>query len=182
MAKAKGTTLVSLVRFLRSQRERSLAVLPADVHHYLDTTIQPAVWYPERDLQQLLGGLLALLPGDREATLAKIGAGLAREHLEGVYRRLLTDDVDQLVRRSVTLWESQHDSGAFAIRTEERGRARFEVRDYATPSHEMCAILRGYISETLRISGTRDVVVEKQECVLRGADACVWAATWTEPV
>lgn len=182
MAKAKGTTLVSLVRFLRSQRERALAVLPAELHHYLDEIIQPSVWYPEQDLQAMLRGLLALLPGNREETLATLGAGVAREHLEGIYRRLLTGDTDQLVRRSVTLWESQHDSGGFAIRTEGPGRARFEVRDYATPSHEMCSILRGYIAETLRIAGNVDVAVEKQECVLRGADACVWAATWTESV
>jgi hypothetical protein len=180
MAKAKGTTLVSLVHFLASQRERALATLPADVHHYLDETIQPSSWYPEQDLLTLLRGMLALLPGDREKTLAKLGASVAREHLEGVYRHLRTDDTDALARRSVALWGSQHDSGAFAIQMQERGLARFEVRDYALPSPEMCSIFRGYFAETLRISGAVDVVVEKQTCVLQGAESCVWAVTWTE--
>ena len=181
MAKTKGTTLVSLVRFLRSQRERALAALPADAHPYLNETIQPSSWYPEQDLLTLLRGMLDLLPGDRERTLETLGATVAREHLEGVYRHLRTDDTDTLARRSVALWASQHDSGSFEILVEAPGRGRFEVRDYALPPREMCSIFRGYFAETLRVAGAVDVVVEKQTCVLRGSDACVWAVTWTEP-
>lgn len=182
MAKTKGTTLVSLVKFLASQRERALAVLPADVHHYLGgERIQPSSWYPEEDLHALLCGMLALLPGDRARTLEQLGAAVAREHLEGVYRHLRSDDVDTLARRSVALWASQHDTGAFAIEMEGTGSARFEVRDYAAPSREMCTIFRGYFAETLRISGGTDVAVEELSCVLRGADACSWAVTWSRP-
>jgi hypothetical protein len=170
-----------LVRFLRSQRERALAALPADAHPYLNETIQPSSWYPEQDLLTLLRGMLDLLPGDRERTLETLGATVAREHLEGVYRHLRTDDTDTLARRSVALWGSQHDSGSFEILVEAPGRARFEVRDYALPSREMCSIFRGYFAETLRVAGAVDVVVEKQTCVLRGNDACVWAVTWAEP-
>ena len=47
MAKAKGTTLFTLAKFLRSQRETARERLSPDLHHYLEEQIQPALWYPE---------------------------------------------------------------------------------------------------------------------------------------
>jgi hypothetical protein len=181
MAKAKGTTLLSLVKFLRSQRERALAVLPASVHGYLDQRIQASSWYPEEDLLALLRGMLELVPGGRREKLERLGAAVAREHLEGVYAHLRSDDAATLARRSVALWASQHDSGRFSVLLEAPGRARYEVRGYALPSSEMCAILEGYFAETLRVSGWSGVAIAKQTCVLDGADACSWQVTWREP-
>ena len=40
MAKAKGTTLVGAVKFLRSKREEARRVLAADLQHYLDETMR----------------------------------------------------------------------------------------------------------------------------------------------
>lgn len=181
MAKAKGTTLISLVKFLRSQRERALALLPESVHCYLDERIQPSSWYPEDDLLALLRGMLQMLPGGRDENLERMGAAVAREHMEGVYGHLRSEDPDTLVRRSVALWASQHDSGTFRVAIEAPGRARYEVRDYARPSPEMCAIFKGYFAETLRVSGWVGVAVEKQSCVLHRADACSWLVTWLTP-
>jgi hypothetical protein len=178
MAKAKGTTLLSMVKFLRSQRERAASVLPSDLHSYLDQRIQPSSWYPEADLLEMLRAMLSLLPGDRETNLQRMGAAIAREHMEGVYGHLRADEPDTLVRRAVALWGSQHDSGRFQIEIEGPGRARYEVRDYALPSPEMCSIFRAYFVETQRVAGWTGVRAEKQACVLHGAEACSWIVSW----
>jgi len=181
MAKAKGTTLLSLVKLLRSQRERTLALLPPALHGYLDDRIHASNWYPEADLLALLRAAIELIPGSREANLDRMGAAVAREHLEGVYEHLRSEDPATLVRRSLALWGSQHDTGSFRVEMEGSGRALYEVRDYGLPSREMCSILKAYFAEYLRASGWRGVTVRKQTCVLDHADACAWIVTWDEP-
>jgi hypothetical protein len=179
LAKAKGTTLLSLVKFLRSQRERAKALLPEPLHHYLDARVQPSSWYPEADLLALLRAMLELVPGDRRLNLERMGAAIAREHLEGVYAHLRTDRTDTLVRRSVTLWASQHDSGNFCAAIEGPGRARYELRNFALPSREMCSIFTAYFTEALRVAGWASVRSEKESCVIDGDEACTWSVTWT---
>jgi len=181
MSKAKGTTLVALVKFLRSQRERALAALPPTLHAYLDERIQASSWYPEADLLNLIRVMVAMIPGPREAVLAQLGVALAREHLEGIYGHLKLDasgDPATLARRCFALWGSQHDTGTFRIEVERPGRALLEVRDYALPSAEMCGILTGYLGESLRLGAAANVRVVKQACRLAGDDVCNWSAEW----
>ena len=183
MAKAKGTTLFTLVKFLRSQREAARERLSPDLHHYLEEQIQPALWYPEEDLLALLRVMLELLPLSRQEALAQIGRTIAREHLEGVYEHLRVDDpagLANLARRSYVLWASMHDTGKLAARLEGEAGASFELRDYGLPSPEMCTIMSAYFSETLRMAGAVDVDVRKLECRLDGAPTCRWEASWQE--
>jgi hypothetical protein len=182
MAKTKGTTLVSLVKFLRSQREAARELLAPDLHHYLEEHIQPALWYSEQDLLALIRAMLELLPLSREEALVQIGHSVAREHLEGIYRHLRMDGADfvSLARRSHALWASMHDTGTMTARLEADHEASFELCDYGLPSQEMCAILTAYFSETLRMGGAVDPEIRKLECRLDGARSCRWQASWSE--
>lgn len=181
MSKAKGTTLVTLVKFLRSQRERALAALPPPLHAYLDERIHPSSWYPEADLLSLMRVMVAMMPGPRDAVLAQMGVALAREHLEGIYGHLKLDaqgDPATMARRCFALWGSQHDTGTFSIELTAPGRALLEVRDYALPSTEMCGILTGYLGESLRLGGAANLRIVELSCRTQGADVCNWSAEW----
>jgi predicted hydrocarbon binding protein len=181
MAKAKGTTLLTLVKFLRSQRKAARERLSPELHHYLEERIQPALWYPEEDLLALIRAMLELLPLSREKALAQMGRTVACEHLEGVYGHLRVEEksgLATLARRSYALWASMHDTGRMVARLEAEARASFELRDYGLPSPEMCAILTAYFSETLRMAGVVDAEVRKLECRGDGAPSCRWEASW----
>ena len=181
MAKAKGTTLLTLVKFLRSQREAARERLSPDLRHYLEEQIQPALWYPEADLLALIRVMLELLPLSQEKALAQIGRTIAHEHLEGVYEHLRVEDragLATLGRRSYALWASMHDTGRMVARLEAEARASFELRDYGLPSPEMCTIMGAYFCETLRMAGAVDPEVRKLECRLDGAPTCRWEASW----
>lgn len=178
MAKAKGTTLIGLVKFLRAQRERALAVLPVPLHHYLEERIHASSWYPEEDLLALVRGMLALLPGSRPKNLEMMGAAIARDHMEGVYEHLRSESASALPRRTAALWGSQHDTGAPSVTIEEPGRARYEIQGYGHPSAEMCAIVQSYFVEALRCAGWADVKAAKLECVHEGGKTCAWVVTW----
>ncbi len=181
MAKAKGTTLLALVKFLRSQREAARERLSPDLRHYLKEQIQPALWYPEEDLLALIRVMLELLPLSREEALAQMGCTVAHEHLEGVYQHLRVEEQSGLAaqgRRSYALWASMHDTGRMVARLEAETRASFELHDYGLPSPEMCTILSAYFSETLRMAGAVDPEVRKLECRVDSAPTCRWQASW----
>ena len=183
MAKAKGTTLISLVKFLRSHAGGAREHLSPELHGYLETRIQTALWYPEEDVLALLRCMVELVPAARQTALAQMGVRLAQEHLEGVYEHLRggVEDLNSLHRRSYALWSTMHDSGKLSVRSEGPDSAHFELRDYALPSPEMCSILTAYFTETLRLSGAVEPEVEETSCRLQGAGHCGWQAHWRGP-
>lgn len=181
MAKAKGTTLLSLVKFLRAHAEQARRVLPPELHHYLEERVQSSVWYPEEDLLALLRCMTRLIPGPREAVLREMGRIVASEHMDGVYAHLRLEDGDllPLARRAFALWSSQHDSGQLHVTREGPGTICFELSGFALPSRELCDVTAAYFHETLRIAGV-DAEVQERQCRVDGADCCRWIARWQE--
>jgi hypothetical protein len=59
------------------------------------------------------------------------------------------------------------------------GSARVEIFDFALPSRELCAILRGYIAEMFVMAELRGLDVEESCCRLDGAGRCAWRVRWT---
>ena len=61
MGRTKGTSIVEIVKFLRTRRDDALQALPAAVHHYLDDRVLESAWYPEEDLVALVGAMVETL-------------------------------------------------------------------------------------------------------------------------
>lgn len=179
MAKAKGTTMVGLVKYLRRQRAEAERVLPPELQPYLHERITEAAWYPEEHLAGLLRAVHAIRGGDADALYRELGALIVREHLEGVYAHLARGrSVLTLTRRASVLWQSQHDTGRLEVIPGGPGTLRFEVRDFAAPSAELCEVVGGYILESLRLSGLAGAGMEKHTCLARGDASCVWTFRW----
>lgn len=178
MAKAKGTTLIGAVRYLRKNKAKAREALPPDLHHYLEERITESRWYPESDLHLLLKATLEMNPGPRDQILAQLGTVTAREHLEGIYSHLSGGRSDSIARRAVALWSSQHDTGRFVVKALSANEDVMTVHDFGHPSDILCGILGGYLAETLRIDGASDVEIQKTACVLKGDPACSWRRAW----
>jgi hypothetical protein len=181
VAKAKGTTLISLVKFLKHDRERARSVLPPELCHYLEERIHTSSWYPEEDLLALIRCMIELMPGQREAVISEMGKSVAGEHMEGIYSHLKLEvgDLAPLARRAFALWSSQHDSGRLNVTREDSGAVCFELLDFGLPSRELCDITAAYFRETLRLAGV-EAEVREFECRLDGADRCRWRAIWKD--
>jgi hypothetical protein len=176
MAKAKGTTLLALVKFLRSQREAARAALPARLQHYLDDRIHVSSWYPEQDLLDLarvVGPMLGKTVADPYDVMGRV---CARDHMEGAYAHLFTGIGDPLALapRAFALWATMHDSGRLESTPDPPDAVRVELVDFALPSREMCAIVGGYLAETLRLVGFVAERAEELSCRLEGAPRCSW--------
>ena len=180
MAKTKGTNLVGAVKFLRRNRAAARASLAPALHHYLEERVLPTSWYPEEDLVALLRAMAPLL-GDATGNVFELmGRATLREHLEGVYERLLKGDRLTLARRVSTLWQMQHDTGRLALISTGPGTARYELEEYGHPSREMCATIQGYLHEALVAAGFGAVQIRKARCTLDGDPLCIWECAWNE--
>jgi hypothetical protein len=179
VAKTKGTNLVDMVKFLRTQREKAEQLLPPRLHAYLNTQLNVSAWYPEADMIELVKVLAKLLPGSGEEALVQIGRLNARMHLQGTYAHLLEDARPALLPvRAVALWRSMHDTGEFRLRVEDDG-ADAELAGYGHPSAEMCVMLGAYLQELFVLAGVRDPSAEERACCRSGAPACTWRIAWT---
>jgi hypothetical protein len=182
MARAKGTTLVGLVKFVRRHRAEAAGLLPAALRHYLEDRVVLASWYPEEDLLGLARAVACLMPPAAGDPWEVMGRVSARDHLEadGTYAHLLDGAQDPLAipARAFALWASQHDSGKLETRIDGPASASVRLVEFAAPSREMCGIVGGYLAETLRLVGFAAPAAEKTACRADGAPACTWRCTW----
>lgn len=176
MAKAKGTTILALVRFLRSQREAASAALPAHLLHYLEERVHVSSWYPEQDLLELVRVVAPMLGRTVADPYDVMGRVCARDHMEGSYAHLFTGVEDPLAipPRAFALWATMHDSGRMESVVEPPDGVRVELVEFALPSREMCAIVAGYLAETLRVLGFVAEPAQELSCRLDGAARCSW--------
>jgi hypothetical protein len=179
VAKAKGTILLGIVKYLRKNREQALRALPPELHHYLSEKIFLSAWYPEEDLIRLIRARLRVHGGSEDEVLEAMGRMTVQGHAEGVYAHLLEGGGRGAAAEA--LWSSQHDTGSFAMTRESPTASRLELVGYAHPSREMCRIVEAYVAETLRLSGMTDVSAEKLSCAVRGDAQCAWRFTWSRP-
>ncbi len=175
MGRVKGATLLGAVKFLRSRRLEAAPLLPPEHRHYLDETIKNSGWYPLVDLLALVGVAADLLGSGRDQAFAFMGDFAARSHAE-FYGDLLRGSASS--SRVFALWSTQFDAGKMQRVPEGPGRARVELQDFATPSHELCLLIAGYIRGTLAINDVGDIAVDELSCTTRGDRICAWRATW----
>lgn len=180
MGKAKGTTLVTAVRFLRSQRERAAQVLPPALHHYLHERVLESLWYPESDLLGVVSAVAELMPMERAEALVMVGRiSVTADHTAGRYQHLHEGaGLSGLPMRVLALWKTQHDTGDMRLELGPGASGVLSLRGYADASREMCTLLIGYLGETLIANGIVDPQVKKRACVLGGAPQCEWAFSY----
>src|SRR5262245_9811271 len=108
MAKAKGTIVVGIVKFLRKHKQEALRVLSPELLHYLSERIILSAWYPEADLLALIRARLTFHAGPKREILEAMGRLTVQTHHEGIYAHLLARGGS--ATSTPALWSSQHDT------------------------------------------------------------------------
>jgi hypothetical protein len=176
VGKAKGSTLVGLVKALRRERQRALGLLPGHLHHYLDTRVVSSQWYPEEDFAALMRACAKLVPGPESRVFEFMGELSARTHLEGIYADVASNRIPGV--RTQVLWKAQHDTGDLVLVSHSGSTARYELTGWDHASPEFCRLMNGYLAEAHRLRGAADVAIEHVECRAAGARSCVWVCRW----
>ncbi len=178
VASIKGAHIIGLVKALRARRAEAEAVLPRELHRYLDERVLASTWYPETDHVALRQAVAALNPQEADIW-GLFGVLAARASLGGVYKNMVArGDPARTLRNMRHYWSLYHSGGRLETTIEAEGRARFDIVDYAVASPEMCRTLETFYAEVLRHAGAGDVVFRKQSCQASGAPRCSWEVRW----
>ena len=182
MARAKGTVIAGLVKAIQEHRERVEPLLPANPHHYFDTRIVLASWYPLEDYLTLLRFVVKLVPNPPVDFYEQMGRASAREQMGGIYSRLKEDTSR---KAALTLLATMYDTGEMKMVERSPGRAVTDWVGFALPCRELCANFTGYQAERMKLQGLDDAKVRHTRCRAEGASVCRWEMTWkssrTEP-
>jgi len=178
MGKAKGTIMVGLVKDIRANPEKARALLPASMHHYFDTPIVMASWYPLEDYVELLRVAYKLAenpPRDSREFYERMGRASAREQMSGIYSRHRGSTGR---KAAATLLSAQYDSGQMNMVERSSGHAVLEWVGFALPAREICGTFTGYQAERMTLSGLDEVRVRHTVCRAEGGPTCRWEMDW----
>jgi hypothetical protein len=179
MGKAKGTSLIRAVKALRANKDAARKALPERLHNYLEERILVSSWYPEEDALEILRAIAKITPDPGMDIFEFMGRVSARADLEGVYAPLLRQgDPRTTLRRTAVTWEHYHDTGKEKLVESGENRIVVDITGYDHPSREVCRTTKGWLQELITMAGGKDVRVVHEQCVLDGADACRFEATW----
>lgn len=176
----RGAALLHIVKGLKQRRSEALALLPPDIHPYLEDQIRVDHWYPAEHLQVLLAALVELTPptvGDPWVWLGEYTASL---DLAETYSQMVPPgDPWGMLQRLPALWRLYYDGGEVAVELETTRRAVVDLTGFPHVHPDYCRHLVGFFSEAMRLAGAREVRTELDH-LDRAAGHARWKIAWNE--
>jgi hypothetical protein len=177
----KGTTMIEVVKFLRSRKKEAAPLVPPRLQHYLQSRLLSTSWHPEEDYLELMRVVVKLYkPENPSLTIwEEVARRTNAAYFEGPYKAFVyPGDVARSVGSFPDLWRLRHDTGVGTVIQEGKGRARVELRDYALVANEGCLLVQGTLWGLLEYSGAQGAALVHSRCRARGEPICEWKATW----
>lgn len=83
-----------------------------------------------------------------------------------------------MIMEADQIWHRYHDTGHLKIFGVLPTAARARVEGLEGGGPLLCAVLQGFITAGLRLTGAKEVRVQHGQCRFRGGAACEYSATW----
>ncbi len=83
-----------------------------------------------------------------------------------------------MIMEADQIWHRYHDTGHLRIFGVLPTAARARVEGLEGGGPLLCAVLQGFITAGLRLTGVKEVRVQHEQCRFRGEAACEYSATW----
>jgi len=179
----KGATLVNLHDFVHERFgpdgfARLCAALPEQAVKMVGSP-NATEWYPFADYEQVLRACGEVLFEGAHEKLDQFGAYNLQKSIRGVYKiivRVLSPET--LIQKSARLWSTFLTESRLEVERLDKNRLRLTVTGLA-PTHAVwCHGLRGSFLGSLQACGVDEAAVVHDACVLGGAPACTFLASW----
>jgi hypothetical protein len=186
MAEIKGVLVNGWLRLLRDRYgqealDAGLATLGVGDQSTLSIPFLPASWYPYETMAALGRFTRAVALNPDRSLSVDIGRAIAEYACTTVYKSLIFSDplkqLDRLPWVGDMLFRDVRD-----CQTERTGPASglvtYRYLNGLTPWPGMCSSLTGFLSRLLELAGASNVSAGHLQCVLKGADTCIYSLTW----
>jgi hypothetical protein len=171
--------MVWVVKYLRSNRDKALAILPPRLHDYLNSRILPSSWYPAADYRDLLRAT-GTIAGLGANMYSQLGTFLAQTDLNGIYKsHLRAGEPHRTLASLPAVWRNYWDAGDLSAQVENDKTALVVLKGYPEPFRELCQLVAGFVTEAVTLSGGRDAKITHSQCAVDRAADCRWRLTWS---
>lgn len=191
MAKIKGAAIREVVRWYARTNghealARSIGAMPPEYARQLDPKddalgVIASAWYDAALVHAMLDAIVAPYPaGDRHVLLKTAAREAVGTSMNGVYRFVVGQIVTPsfYARNIQRLWRMLHDTGKREIIIVREGHATSRTWDW--PGHHplLCEITIETMCAIFELTGRKDVVARRTQCVSHGAAECVADVRW----
>jgi uncharacterized protein (TIGR02265 family) len=180
VARCKGTNLIYLRKLLQDRGPEAEAAFrqwfPLQEQEVFRSAM-PVSWVPvELMARYFQAAAEVAFPGD-PLGLRKVGAGIARDNLNGVYKILLrVVSVPVLIQQSAKIWSVYQEKGLPSVQRDGDHAGSFMVTDFPDLPPAFREQIAGYLEALLEMSGARDPRVKVDE---RDPQAWTWRISWS---
>lgn len=146
--------------------------------------VMASAWYDV----QLAGEFVRALeheaaPGESAEFLSRLGAAIARDNVNGVYRALfrLVASPQLLEANAQRVWQTYSDEGTFTVRRLETPQGvSFEatIRGWTHHHEAVCRLVAPITEHALRSLGYGALVVQRRGCTAQGGTLCAFEGRW----
>lgn len=191
MAKIKGAAIREVVRWYSRTNghdalTRAVALMPPEVVAQLDPNddalgLIASAWYDAAVAHAMLDAIVAPYPaGDRHVLIQTAAREAVKTSMNGVYKFVVGQIVTPgfYARNIQRLWRMLHDGGSREITIERAGHATSRTWDW--PGHHplLCEVTIETMCAIFELTGCKDVVARRTQCVSHGAHECVAEVRW----
>ncbi len=184
--RSKGYTLKGALAYVVDRHgdealKRVLDVLDGDLASLLASRVVPSEWYPFEYQVRFYEAVDRVLGRGDLSLCWQIGRFTAEFELTTIHKIFMkVGGPRRLLSLSGMLWNRYYSVGKLDVQSLDNRGAKATVRDFHPISRAFCFDLAGWMERTLELSGGKDIHLVHSECVIQGANACVYEGSWSE--
>lgn len=181
---SKGFTLLSALAFVEARwgapgRQRLLAALDEPSRRVLAGHVLASGWYPFAVQVAIYEAVDREWGRGDHALCWEIGRFTAEHEASTIHKLFLKiARIDTWLRAAGAMWGRYYSAGTLELGEFVEGSGEVRIRDFHPISKAFCHDFGGWLWRTAEMSNLRDVHIAHDDCLLDGADACRYRATW----
>ena len=175
----KGATAFAEARFGAGAMERVLPLLEPDLREVLSVPVLSSTWYPFRYQVALYEGIDRAFGAGDFALCRQIGRYTAETEATSFHKVLLKlANMKTWLKIAGSMWGMYYSAGNLSAEAFHDAGGVARISGFHPISKAFCEDFAGWLEQIIKMGGKTEVSLRHTECVLDGAPACLYKATW----
>jgi len=182
MGRVRGAILVGVIKRVKREPKAQAFLTPEQLDFVQNVRIVSSEWYPIELTEAFTLAIERGLTGGNNSTIPwEFGVQMAKVQLSGPYRAFLMEgQPERQVLKLPVIWKGYFEDGEWCCIPRAAGAIDLQYTGSATTSNSMCRSAGGYLEESTRMAGGKNVRVTKTCCRTKGAPYCGYEVRWDE--
>lgn len=183
---SKGFTLRGAMGFVEAKygpgsMDKVMALADPQLHEALSGLIHPSAWYPFRFQVGLYEAIDRAFGRGDYALCREIGRYTAEAEANSFHKVLIKlASLKSWLKVAGSMWGMYYSLGKLGVVEMGDAGGTMSVTSFHPISKAFCEDLAGWLQKTAEMSGKKGVTIAHTQCLLDGAPACLYRATWNE--